>query len=450
MFNSENANDVKVFISYSHKDERFRESLEEHLSILRRTGKIASWNDRKITAGADWAGQIDHNIEIADIILLLISSSFVSSSYCMDKELGVALDRQQAETATVIPIFVRPTDLEGAPFMALQGLPRDQRPVSLWEDEDTAWLQVAKGIRTAADEISARKKRLGVVAKPTPIHDVMNAYVDTLSLEYQLDAAITGMRTNLVDFDRMIDGLHRGTLVAVASRPSMGKTNFCLGIALTVAEDMPVVVFSTRTSEREVTERLLTISGKLNGGRLRRGRLLDDEWPALVGAVQRVSDSTMLLDDTVHLTLESLRERCIDAKSRFGALPLVVIDSVHYLEAENAGPDNALTIARSLKRLARELNCCILVTVQVGRALEQRPNKRPVQSDLQAWADFGDESDVLAFLYVDSLYNPDTRDIGTAEVIIARNRRGPMGPIRVAYDPPTGTFDNFTVAAAPD
>jgi replicative DNA helicase len=288
--------EVKVFISYSHKDESHRGQLEDHLAILQRTGKISSWTDRKIVAGTDWAATIDANIQSADIILLLVSPSFVSSPYCMDRELAIALDRHQAEAATVIPIFVRPADLESAPFMSIQGLPNGGIPVTKWEDPDTAWLDVAKGIRAAAEKIAERKRRRTNAAAPTTLGEALSAYVERLDTRLQNGASVSGILTGLADFDRAIDGLQRGDLVTVASRPGMGKTNFCLGIAAAVAgAGLPTVYFSTKTSANDVVERLLANSARLHFSRLRSARMSDASFVRLRRARDRVACAQTLL-----------------------------------------------------------------------------------------------------------------------------------------------------------
>jgi len=144
---------LKVFCSYSHKDEKFREQLEAHLVPLTREGVIADWHDRKILAGADWKGQIDEQLNAANIILLLVSTNFVASEYCYDLEMKRALDRHTSGTARVIPIILRPVDWQSAPFGKLQALPKDGKPVTNWKTRDHAFLNVAQGIRKAAEEL---------------------------------------------------------------------------------------------------------------------------------------------------------------------------------------------------------------------------------------------------------------------------------------------------------
>ncbi|WP_186031246.1 toll/interleukin-1 receptor domain-containing protein [Burkholderia gladioli] len=146
-------NQISIFISYSHKDERFKDSLEEHLASLKRRGEISSWTDRKITPGSGWKSEIDRNIETADIIIPLVSPSFIASGYCYEKELATALARHEEETAVVIPVIVRPVDLVDEPLMGIQALPKDAVSVSEWANEDLAWRNVAAGIRLVVEEL---------------------------------------------------------------------------------------------------------------------------------------------------------------------------------------------------------------------------------------------------------------------------------------------------------
>lgn len=150
---------VSLFYSYSHKDETLRSELEKHLSILRRQGVISEWHDRKITPGEEWADEIATQLETSQIILLLVSSDFVASDYCYDKEMARALERHDSGEARVLPIVLRSVDWKGAPFGKLQALPKDAKPVVSWEDRDEAFTDVAKGIRAAVAEVTKSARR---------------------------------------------------------------------------------------------------------------------------------------------------------------------------------------------------------------------------------------------------------------------------------------------------
>ena len=149
---------IRLFYSYSHKDEVLRDELEEALALLKRQGHIAEWHDRSIVAGQDWADQISENLESAQIILLLVSSSFLASDYCYGKEMGRALERHQKKEAVVIPVIIRPCDWSGAPFGKLQSLPKDAKAVTSWANKDEAWTDVARGIRRAVESMTANPR----------------------------------------------------------------------------------------------------------------------------------------------------------------------------------------------------------------------------------------------------------------------------------------------------
>ncbi|MEH1970598.1 toll/interleukin-1 receptor domain-containing protein [Nostoc sp.] len=151
------SNAVKVFFSYSHKDEALRDELATHLSMMKRQGVIEAWHDREISAGSEWANAIDDNLEVADIILLLVSANFLASDYCYDKEMTRAMERHETREARVIPIIIKPTDWNGAPFGKLQALPKNAKPVTTWQDQDEAFLNVAQGIRKVVEEIAKSK-----------------------------------------------------------------------------------------------------------------------------------------------------------------------------------------------------------------------------------------------------------------------------------------------------
>jgi replicative DNA helicase len=439
---------VTVFISYSHKDERFKESLEEHLAVLRRAKKISHWSDRKIVPGTSWKSEIDHNIETSDIILLLISSSFIASGYCYEKELAVALARHEAENAVVIPIFVRPADLTDEPLMGLQGLPKDAVSVAEWSNEDLAWRDVARGLRTVVDDLLERKRRRHEPAELSSLQQTLTEMVEGLDRLYHSDNNIGGISYGLTDVDRVTDGLHRGQLVTLAARPEMGKTNLSLSIAASVAiSGLPVLVFSTKIPRLEVMKRLVTITGRISYPRFQRGRLTDDDWVGLTRSAQLLSEAEMLFDDSTELDLDVLRARCLSAKDKLGALGLVLVDSVSYMTVLHGAGSREEVIARGLKALARELDCSILVTVPVSRAVESRPNKRPVLADLKSWHELGDESDVVAFIYRDDHYDPDSQDQGTAELILAKNQYGQVHSVRLSYEHEYGLFTDFSGSA---
>jgi replicative DNA helicase len=437
--------EIRVFFSYSHRDEEYRVQLEEHLAIFRRRGLIQGWSDRKITGGQEWKSQIDDKLRSADLILLLVSPSFIASDYCSDIELSLAISRHEKGEARVVPIFIRPVTFEGAPFAGLQGFPKDAKAVSVWENRDLAWLDVATGIKGVLESITEEKQRPATADSMKTIQDALIESVEDIDRLYNGTgrASLQGISTGLIDLDRLTNGLKNGDLFVIASRPSMGKTTLALNIATTVAlQDLPVVVFSTKTRANDVSRRVLCFTGRINYVDAYSGYMRDDDWPRLTYAIQRLSDKHILIDDSPTVSLPDLRARCMREKKTHGALPLVVIDSVQYLHAKDEASQEVENVGRFLKSLARELDTTIIVTSNVSRDVEGRPNKRPVLRDLERNG-LADEADVIAFIYIDSFYNPDSHDLGTAELIVAKNHAGLMGTIRLSHFAQYGSFEPY-------
>ncbi|MCC2955338.1 TIR domain-containing protein [Massilia sp. IC2-477] len=434
---------IRVFYSYSHKDEVYREQLEEHLAILRRTGLIHDWSDRKIVPGRDWKNDINENLLAADLILLLVSSSFIASDYCIERELSTAMSLHESGKTRVVPIFIRPTVYSGAPFSGLQGLPSDGVSISEWSNVDLGWQDVAIGLVKVLEEISEQKQRARNPERMKTIRAAMVEEVERIDSLYEKDdlPLVGGIPTGLADLDRLINGLGAEDLMVIASRPSMGKTNLSLQIAAeVVCQGLPAVVFSLKAKASDISSRMLAARAKIEFWQIDSGRLGAEDWPRLTAAIGDLIDRPLLIDDSPTLTFEELRSRCINEKTAFGRLALVVIDSLDYVEFDGG----LLSRGRSLKSLARELGTTILVTVNVPRAIELRPNKRPLLGDLQSPSDLADEADHVGFLYMDSRYNPDSPDIGTVELIVAKNKRGPVGAIRLTHIAKYGAFGNYT------
>lgn len=434
---------IRVFYSYSHKDEVFREQLEEHLAILRRTGLIHDWSDRKIVPGRDWKNEISENLLTSDLILLLVSSSFIASDYCMEKELSMAMSLHEAGKTQVVPIFIRPTAFNGAPFAGLQGLPKDAVSISEWSNVDLAWQNVAVGLQKVLEEIRERKQRAPDIERMKTIRAAMVEEVERIDALYGKKdlPSVDGIPTGLIDLDRLINGLGSEDLMVIASRPSMGKTNLALHIAAeVVCQGLPVLVFSLKSKASDISSRMLAARASIEFWHIESGRLLDDDWPRLTAAIGDLIDRPLLIDDSPVLDFNNLRSKCIKGKDAFGKLALVVIDTLDYVEFD----EDIFGRGRLLKSLARELGTTILVTANLPRAIELRPNKRPLLGDLQRPSDLADEADKVGFLYMDSRYNPDSPDAGTVELIIAKNNRGPVGVIRLTHFAKYGAFGNYS------
>lgn len=251
-----------------------------------------------------------------------------------------------------------------------------------------------------------------------------------------------GISTGLTHLDQMIGGLRPGEVIAFAARPSLGKTTLSLSVLSAVSKlEIPTLIFSLKHSTEEISKRLLTPHGGLNASRVFSGNLLDDEWPKLTQSIQVLNDVNVEIDDSPFTSVAQIEECCREAKGRFGAISLVLIDSPHYLDPRLAGSGS---IGAALKRLARELSAVFLVTCNVNAEVERRPNKRPVLRDLPTEFGLAEEADVVIFLYDDRFYNYDSPDAGTVELIIAKNVLGPLGTVRVKQFGPYHNYGNYS------
>ena len=260
---------------------------------------------------------------------------------------------------------------------------------------------------------------------------------------------ITGIPTGYHDLDGKTSGLQPGDLLIVAGRPSMGKTSFALNIGEHVAIEvgLPVAVFSMEMGGAQLAMRMLSSVGKLDAHRVRTGRLNDDEWSRLTFALGKMHEAPLYIDETPALNPIDLRARARRLHRQCGKLGLIIIDYLQLMSSANGSGENRATeiseISRSLKGLAKELNVPVIALSQLNRSLEQRPNKRPVMSDLRESGAIEQDADVIMFIYRDEVYNPDTPDKGSAEIIIGKQRNGPIGTVRLTFLGEYTRFENF-------
>ncbi|HJD45012.1 MAG TPA: replicative DNA helicase [Candidatus Paenalcaligenes intestinipullorum] len=263
------------------------------------------------------------------------------------------------------------------------------------------------------------------------------------------DSEITGVPTGFIDLDRMTSGLQAGDLVIVAGRPSMGKTSLSMNIGEHVAiqQGLPVAVFSMEMGAVQLAMRMVGSVGMLDQHRMRTGKLTGEDWPKLTHAVQQVQDAQIYIDETPGLSAMEVRARARRLARQCGKLGLIIIDYLQLMSG-SSGSENRATeiseISRSLKGLAKELDCPLIALSQLNRSLEQRPNKRPVMSDLRESGAIEQDADLILFIYRDEVYNPDSPDKGTAELIIGKQRNGPIGTVRVAFQGASTRFLNYT------
>ena len=284
----------------------------------------------------------------------------------------------------------------------------------------------------------------------TEIQPLLTQVVERIDELFQRDnpSDITGIPTGFHDLDQKTSGLQSGDLVIVAGRPSMGKTAFSLNIAENVALEtgLPVAVFSMEMAGTQLVMRMLGSVGRLDQHKVRTGRLQDDDWQKLTYAVGKLNDAPIFIDESAALTALELRARARRLHRQCGKLGLIVVDYLQLMSGSSQGENRATEISeisRSLKALAKELSVPVIALSQLNRSLEQRPNKRPVMSDLRESGAIEQDADLILFIYRDEVYNPDTQDKGVSEIIIGKQRNGPIGTIRLTFLGEYTRFENF-------
>ena len=261
---------------------------------------------------------------------------------------------------------------------------------------------------------------------------------------------VTGVPTGYEELDELTNGLQRGDLIIVAGRPSMGKTTLAMNIAEYAAahKKIPTAVFSMEMPGEQLTMRLLSSMGRIDQTRLRNGRLLAEDWPRIASAVKIYSEVPLYIDDSAGLSPNEVRARARRLVREHGSLGLIVLDYLQLMQGNFGANENRTAevsgISRSLKALAKELDLPIVVLSQLNRSLEQRPNKRPIMSDLRESGAIEQDADVIMFIYRDEVYNPESENKGMAEVIIAKQRNGPIGTARLTFLGKYTRFENYT------
>jgi len=285
------------------------------------------------------------------------------------------------------------------------------------------------------------------------IQPLLRASVERIDELYHRDnpSEVTGIPTGYVDIDRMTSGLQAGDLIIVAGRPSMGKTAFSLNIAENVALDtgLPVAVFSMEMGAQQLVMRMIGSVGRLDQHKLRTGQLKDEDWQRLTYAVGKLNDAPFYIDETPALNSLELRSRARRLmRTCGGKMGLIVVDYLQLMSSNSQGENRATEISeisRSLKALAKELQCPVIALSQLNRSLEQRPNKRPVMSDLRESGAIEQDADVIMFIYRDEVYNPESQDKGRAEIIIGKQRNGPIGMVPLTFIGEHTRFENLAM-----
>jgi replicative DNA helicase len=288
---------------------------------------------------------------------------------------------------------------------------------------------------------------------PQSIKHLLTDAVEHIDRLYRSKDALSGLSTGYTDVDAKTSGLQKSDLIIIAGRPSMGKTAFALNIAehVAVQEKKPALVFSMEMSGSSLAMRLMSSLGKIDQHKVRTGKLSDADWVNLTEALGRLSEAPLLIDDTPAMTPAEVRARARRVLKEHPDLGLIVVDYLQLMQYPGASENRTLEISgisRSLKALAKELNVPVVALSQLNRSLEQRADKRPVMSDLRESGAIEQDADLIAFIYRDEVYHEDSRDKGVAEIIIAKQRNGPIGKVKLTFQGQYTRFANYAEHAA--
>lgn len=305
----------------------------------------------------------------------------------------------------------------------------------------------AEGMLNAAEQmlLGIRDQRQ---SNGGPVH-IFDAYKKVVAQVEERIASgneVAGLPTGYTELDQQTTGLYPGDLIVIAGRPASGKTAFGINIAehVAVTEKLPVLVFSMEMPDTQLASRLTASVGRVNMQNIKTGRLSDRDWDGMVVAGTKFEQTPLWLVDDPYITLSKIRATCRRVKREHG-LALIVVDYLQLMEAEaNSRTEEVSKLSRGLKLIAKEFGCPVLALSQLSRKCEERPNKRPIPSDLRESGSIEQDCDTILMIYRDEVYNPDSPAKGTAEIIIGKQRNGPIGTVRLAYKGEYTRFENYT------
>lgn len=284
---------------------------------------------------------------------------------------------------------------------------------------------------------------------PQDIKPILKKTIDRIDELFNSEGSITGVTTGFTDLDEMTSGLQKTDLVILAARPSMGKTTLAMNLVenAIMAQDKPALVFSMEMPADALAMRMLSSLGRINQTKVRNGQLDEEDWPKLSAAVNKLRNTNLHIDDSSALSPADIRSRARRIVREHGDLSMIMIDYLQLMKIKGASEGRTAEISeisRSLKAIAKEFDCPVIALSQLNRSLEQRPNKRPVNSDLRESGAIEQDADLIMFIYRDEVYNEDTQEKGVAEIIIGKQRNGPIGTCKLAFIGQYTRFENLT------
>ncbi|HZJ95353.1 MAG TPA: replicative DNA helicase [Thiopseudomonas sp.] len=288
---------------------------------------------------------------------------------------------------------------------------------------------------------------------PVGLNELLANVIDTIDTLFNSEDTLTGLSTGFTDLDEITSGLQPADLIIVAGRPSMGKTTFAMNLVenALMRSDKAILVFSLEMPAESLVMRMISSLGRIDQSKVRSGRLEEDDWPRLTSAVNLLQERKLFIDDSAGISPSEMRARARRVAREHGEIGMIMVDYLQLMQLGGSGSENRTNeiseISRSLKALGKEFNCPIVALSQLNRSLEQRPNKRPINSDLRESGAIEQDADVIMFIYRDEVYHPETEYKGIGEVILGKHRNGPIGTVRLAFQGKYTRFDNLAAGS---
>jgi hypothetical protein len=449
-----------VFISHASED---KEAVARPLADLLVAAGISVWLDeRELTLGDSLRRQIDEGLAQSRYGLVILSPAFFKKEW-PNKELDGLVAREDGREKVILPVWHRVERNDVVQFSApladklaattKNGLDhivsKVQQALAKGSLRSTdAWAPPASSASSKSARPSRAERQL-VVAPPLGIDDLMVGLLDRVVQLHEHGAmSVTGVRTGFSDLDQMTAGLQPGDLIVLAARPSVGKTALALNIVEHVAtvEGLPALVFTLEMRAEDLTNRIVASLARIDHFHLRIGALRDEEWLRFSEVAEKLGTTDIYVDETPHISVSQLCKVARFQKGVSGAIGLIVIDCLQLLKGMTSSANSSVVehCLAELKRLARELDCPVVLLSSLPRGVESRADKRPVMSDFPNSEAIEQYADVVLFLYRDEHYTGEhSKQAGVAEVIIARQRRGPLGTIRLSFLRPYARFEDL-------
>ncbi|MBL8522826.1 MAG: TIR domain-containing protein [Betaproteobacteria bacterium] len=428
---------MRIFISYSHKDSSYKDDLVEHLSPLVREGVVTTWHDREIQAGEGWQGKIDEELDRADIILLLISSSFIASNYCYEIEMQKAIAGHTTGQKLVIPIVIRPCDWSNAPFSNLQAVPTDARAISSWSNEDEAWIDVISKLRSTVQQFRLARPSLneGELEGLRSLSGCLSEVMEALDEAHKYQGQITGIPTGIESLDYSTWGLKPGKLYVFASSLNLAKGHLVANIATHVGihGGLPVFWYSPYVRATEFTQWAMSMETGISMQQFASGRLDVSDWDKLNATLGKLNDAPIYIDDSTQLDIEKIDESARLLAKECGGVGLIIVNNLQLVTFKQNSRNQQAYIAERLNLLAQELGAPVVVTLPLTSASADGTKVVNTPDDLGEWKRIEDQAHFVAVLHQFSPYS--TRPYGGADIDleIAHHFDGNTGYLPLIY-----------------